>query len=331
MLSDIKAEVLSFVKSRLRRRGIDVETQLRLSRMASRELELVARVSTLEAGLAKVPRDDKDGRIAELEADRLHQIDRYLRLLRDVLIGVIARDAAQPMLKVSEMAARSNGGGVEPVAFDPAARELGRDWPLTALSMIGTRRMDNLRWVCEMAIRDGIAGDFVETGVWRGGSCIFMRAVLQAHGAADRDVWVCDSFEGLPPPDASQFPADTGLMLNEYAGLAISLDEVQENFRRFGLLDERVHFVKGWFKDTLHKAPIERIAVLRLDGDLYQSTIEALEALYPKVSSGGYVVVDDYGAFDACKQAVHDYLGAHERGEVTITDIDGIGAWFRKP
>lgn len=269
-------------------------------------------------------------RAAHLGDLRLQVIDRYLSLMRDELIGRLWRDPAQPMLTASQMddpaqLAKQN------LAYDPTLRDLGRDWPRNALSMIGTRRMDNLRWACEMAIARQIPGDFVETGVWRGGACIYMRAIIEAHAAPDRDVWVCDSFEGLPPPDSDRFPADDGLYLNEYDGLAISLAEVQDNFERFGLLDHRVHFVKGWFKDTLHRAPIERISVLRLDGDLYQSTIEALNALYPKVTSGGYVIIDDYGAFEACRRAVHDYLTSIGQGDVAITDIDGIGSWFEKP
>lgn len=274
---------------------------------------------------------DLTAQVAALGAHRAAMIDRYLGVMRDVIIGRLARDPAQPYITRPQVEAAGAGFVPQPVAYDEATRDNGLDWPLTAFSMIGTKRMDNLRSLCEAVIAQGIAGDFVETGVWRGGACIYMRAILAAHGDANRKVWLCDSFEGLPPPDANGFPADEGLNLNEYDGLSISIEAVQENFRRFGMLDGQVEFVKGWFKDTLHVAPIERIAVLRLDGDLYQSTIEALEALYHKVSPGGYVIVDDYGAFEACRMAVHDFLGKTESGEIAIVDIDGIGAWFRKP
>lgn len=270
-------------------------------------------------------------KVAKVDAAKAAVVDRYLDLMRDVMIGRLSRDPAQPYLTRPQIEASGPDFVVQPVAYDEATRDNGLDWPLTAFSMIGTKRMDNLRRLCKAAIADGVAGDFVETGVWRGGACIFMRAILEVHGCTDRKVWVCDSFEGLPPPDAGEFPADEGLNLNEYDGLSISLEAVQDNFRSFGFLDGQVEFVKGWFKDTLHLAPIERIAVLRLDGDLYQSTIEALEALYPKVSPGGYVIVDDYGAFEACRKAVHDYLGSIGAGDITLEDIDGIGAWFKKP
>ena len=90
------------------------------------------------------------------------------------------------------------------------------------------------------------------------------------------------------------------------------LEHVKENFQRYGLLDEQVRFVKGWFRDTLPHVPIERLAVLRLDGDLYESTIQALDGLYHKLSPGGFVIVDDYGNVPACRQAVNDFR-AHAR------------------
>src|SRR5262249_48778679 len=144
-------------------------------------------------------------------------------------------------------------------------------------------------------LRRGVPGDFIETGVWRGGACIFARAVLRAYGDPERKVWVADSFEGLPKPDAAKYPADRGSRLYRQAHLAVSLEEVTANFARYNMLDDRVVFLRGWFRDTLPTAPIEKLAVLRLDGDLYESTMEALSHLYDRVSVGGYVIVDDYG------------------------------------
>ena len=90
----------------------------------------------------------------------------------------------------------------------------------------------------------------IETGVWRGGASIYMRGILAAHGVENRDVWVADSFAGLPEPD---HPTVLGLV-DASEWLAVSLDEVRENFARYRLLDERVHFVKGWFRDTLPRS-----------------------------------------------------------------------------
>ena len=188
--------------------------------------------------------------------------------------------------------------------FDAAARAEGRDWPLFGYTMIGAKRLDNLQACVEDVLAKGVPGDLIETGVWRGGSTIFMRAVLKQHEIRDRTVWVADSFQGLPVP----VDEDDGADLSDVAQLAVSLEQVKKNFERFGLLDDQVKFLKGWFADTLPNAPIERLAVLRLDGDLYSSTMDALTALYPKVSDCGYVIIDDYGSWPACKRAVDDYI-----------------------
>jgi O-methyltransferase len=178
------------------------------------------------------------------------------------------------------------------------------------------------------ALAEGVPGDLVETGVWRGGSCIYMRGILAAYGDPDRQVWVCDSFEGLPEHDG-RYDADIGDQFHTFTELAISVEEVQDNFRRYDLLDERVRFLKGWFADTLPTAPIEHIAVLRLDGDMYSSTMDALVPLYDKVSPGGFVIIDDYGAVPACAQAIHDFRA--ERGITEeIHQVDWTGAYWRK-
>jgi O-methyltransferase len=189
---------------------------------------------------------------------------------------------------------------------DPALRERGGDLPHEAETMIGLKRLDNLEHCIVRVLKDGVPGDLIETGVWRGGATIFMRGVLMAYGAKDRTVWAADSFEGLPRPDADRYPADKGRL--QYAeSFAVSLEQVKINFRRFGLLDGQVRFLKGWFRDTLPDAPIDQIAVLRLDGDLYESTMEGLMHLYPKLSRGGYVIVDDYHSWETCRLAVDDY------------------------
>jgi len=195
--------------------------------------------------------------------------------------------------------------------------------------MIGLKRLDNLEFCIEQVVTNGVVGDLIETGVWRGGAAIFMRAVLKAYGVTDRYVWVADSFEGLPPPDMGKYPHDAGDSLHDARELAVSLEEVEANFERYGLLDDQVRFLKGWFRDTLPAAPIERLAVLRLDGDMYQSTTDALVNLYPKLSEGGYVIVDDYGAIAACRQAVNDYRSANAITE-EIHDIDWTGIFWQK-
>ncbi|WP_216656453.1 TylF/MycF family methyltransferase [Nocardioides marmotae] len=217
---------------------------------------------------------------------------------------------------------------VEAGHFDAGRREEGRDWPADAETMIGMKRLANVRACVESVIADGVPGDLIETGAWRGGSCIYMRAVLKAYGETGRTVWVADSFAGLPAPDG-RFEADAGDQHHTRDELAISVDQVKENFRRYDLLDGQVRFLQGWFSDTLPTAPIENLAVLRLDGDMYSSTMDALDALYDKVSPGGYVIVDDYGAVPACAEAIHDFRDARGISD-PIETIDWAGVFWRK-
>jgi O-methyltransferase len=194
--------------------------------------------------------------------------------------------------------------------------------------MIGHKRLDNLQHCIETVLREGVEGDLIETGVWRGGACIFMRAVLAAYGIEDRRIFVADSFEGLPKPDAAKYPADKGDTHHIHAYLAVSKDEVENNFRKYGLLDNQVVFLKGWFRDTLAQAPIEKLSILRLDGDMYGSTMESLECLYPKLSSGGFCIIDDY-ALSGCKSAVDDYRSKHAVN-LEMKEIDWTGRYWRK-
>ena len=197
--------------------------------------------------------------------------------------------------------------------------------------MIGLKRLDNIEQCVKEVLKRRVPGDLVEAGVWRGGAAIFMRAILAAFREAGRSVWLADSFQGLPQPDLANFPMDAGdrhWELTPYLG--IPLDVVRANFERYGLLDEQVEFLPGWFKDTLPNAPIEKIAVLRIDGDMYESTFEVLTSLYPKVSAGGYVIIDDYGVLPNCKAAVDDYRLAHGI-DAPIQWVDWTGVYWQKP
>jgi hypothetical protein len=219
----------------------------------------------------------------------------------------------------------------------------GAIWGLLNYTMIGRVRLDNIQTLIEDIIRNNIKGDLIETGVWRGGATIFMRAVLKAHGVSDRIVWVADSFEGFPSikegdaayrKDALDCVSPGGNPIERLndggpmkLALSVSLDQVKQNFERFDLLDDQVRFLKGWFCDTLPTAPIERLSVLRLDGDLYQSTMDALKALYHKVSVGGYVIIDDYNSWPHCKQAVDDFRNEHCISEEIIEIGEGAIFW----
>jgi O-methyltransferase len=270
----------------------------------------------------------------------------YLDLMKRSLTGALTEDndrilggpgaASSPSLKrriadtVGRMARRYGFEIAYKKPYDPRARESGRDWPARAESMIGLRRMQNIQECIEAVVRDDVPGDLIETGVWRGGACIFMKANLRAWGDTRRVVWLADSFAGLPKPNPTLYPADAGDKLHSHATLRVGADEVRHNFERYGLLDERVRFLVGWFRDTLPTAPIDQLALMRLDGDMYESTIQAIEALYPKLSRGGFCIVDDYGSnASQAGAAIHDYRRAHGVTD-EIVQIDDYGAYWRR-
>ncbi|MEI8341754.1 MAG: TylF/MycF/NovP-related O-methyltransferase [Verrucomicrobiota bacterium] len=211
--------------------------------------------------------------------------------------------------------------------FDAAKREEGRDFPMVGYSMAGHRRLENVRFCVEEVLKNEVPGDFIETGAWRGGSTILMAALLKAYGETSRKVWVADSFEGLPVPKDETNRWD-GWDLSGVDMLKVSLEKVRSNFARFGLLNDQVQFLKGWFCDTLPKAPIGELAILRLDGDLYSSTMDSLVNLYHKVSDGGYVIVDDYGSWPSCKQAVTEFLEKNNL-HPEIIPIDWTGVYWK--
>jgi len=285
--------------------------------------------------------------------------DRYLDLLKSSLLHSLHLESEAQLMYAVSCAAH---GRVMPLDEFTAVRR-NRDW-LTALegarqigttvqlegrrpdgsvgidprlrnhtefahTLVGRARLDQLHHAVDTVIDEGIPGDLIEAGVWRGGSSLLMRAVLAARGIEDRRVWLADSFAGLP---SSTDPRDGGFRMDPgvLPFLAVSRDEVAGLFARYGLLDENVGFIEGYFGESLPRAPLGALSVLRLDADLYVSTRDALQALYPKLSPGGFVIVDDYLILPPCRSAVDEYLAAH-RIEVEMRGIDADAVYFRKP
>lgn len=215
------------------------------------------------------------------------------------------------------------------IDFKHESRLEGKDWPTYADTMIGFKRLENIEMCFREIIKNNVPGDFIETGVWRGGATIFMRALLKDANIENRTVWVADSFEGLPKPNEEKYKADIADKHHTYRELAIPLERVKYNFEKFGLLDGNVKFLKGWFKDTLPSAPIDKLALLRLDGDMYESTMDGLVNLYPKLSKGGYIIIDDWGAVKGCQLAVKDFRSKHNITE-EIIQIDWTGVYWKK-
>jgi O-methyltransferase len=213
--------------------------------------------------------------------------------------------------------------------YKASDRETGKDWPVYAHTMIGIKRIENIQFLIEDILKNNIPGDLIEAGVWRGGAVIFMRAMLKAYDITNRIVWVADSFEGLPAPDSQKYPQDKEISLNRITFLNVSLEEVKNNFKVYGLLDEQVRFLKGWFKDTLPKANIKKLSLIRADGDMYESTMDILINLYPKLSKGGYVIIDDYESLTQCKLAVSDFRKLNHIKDKMIP-IDGLSVYWKK-
>lgn len=259
--------------------------------------------------------------------------ESYLSALKAVILNSGGLEAEARLIALQD----STGQTADPAQIARARRRLEKQAevglrpyvPLPGvLSMIGNKRLDQLQMCVETVLDERIPGDLVECGVWRGGASLLMAGILAARGPGERKVWLADSFAGLPVPDpAFDPPVDVEPMNAE--GLAVPLAEVKASFERYGLLDEHVRFLEGWFSDTLPSAPIERIAVLRLDGDLYHSTMDALTSLYAKVSPGGFIIIDDYGAVPSCAQAVHDFR-SHHGIKTAMTKIDWTGVYWRK-
>ena len=249
-----------------------------------------------------------------------HAQARYLDLLeRSILNSIHGESKIETTLQ----------GILQRIRHPYLTRKGAFPWPSRAHSMIGEKRLRNVRELVERTLNEQIPGDYIETGVWRGGACIMMRGVLEAYDVHDRQVICADSFEGLPRPDAKNFPADRRDRLFAFEELAVPVETVRQNFAAYDLLDEQVLFLKGLFKDTLPGIGSRHFSLIRLDGDMYQSTMEALDNLYDRLSERGFVIVDDYGGLRNCAKAVHDFIDRRNlRPEIKA--IDASGVWWQK-
>ncbi|CAF3284966.1 unnamed protein product [Rotaria socialis] len=239
----------------------------------------------------------------------------YLDVVRDTVCGLA--------LRTQECAYVDN----KTCPMDINQRIKGLDWPLTGITMVGQRRLINIEWAIRFVIANGVKGDYIECGVWRSGSSVFARAVLKALNNNDRHVWLADSFQGLPK---ARTPHDTDIWSKmEY--LKVSLEEVQTNFRSFNLLDDRVHFCKGYFVDSLPRCNVSRLAVLRMDGDMYESTMDQLFNLYSKLQVGGVIIIDDY-SIEECFRAIVDFRNWHNITEeiLSISGDETGRCWIKR-
>jgi O-methyltransferase len=248
----------------------------------------------------------------------------YLGLLKLALCDLAGANTQTAYLSYDKTHVFSRPPSAEEIRY----RAVGKDWPLHGLTMVGLTRLDDLQQCVETVVADEIEGDLIEAGVWRGGASMLIRATLDTLGARDRLVWLADSFAGFPEPDPESYPDDGDLDLSPHDFLAAGVEEVQSYFARLGLA-EGVRFVPGFFHQTMPRLGGRRWALVRLDGDTYESTWTTLEALYPGLAKGGYLIVDDYGFVPACREAVGDYRTAHGIEE-PIEEVDWNCARWRR-
>lgn len=204
----------------------------------------------------------------------------------------------------------------------------GLDWPERAHTMVGLKRLNNLHDCLDYIRENKIEGDFIETGVWRGGASIFIKSYNDIYKLGKK-VFVADSFEGLPVPNTDKYPQDSDDIHHTYDFLKISLEEVKRNFKMYDVLDENVIFLKGWFSETLKdNDQIFNLSLLRFDGDMYGSTIDVLESLYPKLNKKGVIIIDDY-CLENCIKAVSDYR-SNNKIDDDIKTVDRCGVFWYK-
>lgn len=192
--------------------------------------------------------------------------------------------------------------------------------------MVGLKRLNQFHQAMQVIDAEGVPGDVLEAGIWRG-RVIFAVAFLGQQNPYSRRFIAADSFDGLPEPDG-RYPVDSGATFHLSTALKVSKNEVLANFEQYRVPLDSVDFLEGWFEDTLPGISQRRLAILRLDGDMYASTRHILDNLYGSISPGGVVIVDDFSLTGA-NTAVHDFL-AERRLSPSFVDIDGSAAFFRK-
>ena len=195
-----------------------------------------------------------------------------------------------------------------------------------AHTMCSNARLRGLYRALQYVVGGGIPGDVVECGTARGGSAALMALTLR-HLGSRRNLWLFDTFEGLPAPTSKDPDFELAAL---FTGTCLgTLDEVRGLFDRLNVADD-VHFVKGLFQETLPLAPLSQIALLHIDGDWYESVRACLDSLYDKVVPHGVIQLDDYGYWQGARKAVDEFLD--ERGiQAPLQRLDYSGRFFIKP
>ena len=202
-----------------------------------------------------------------------------------------------------------------------------------AFTMTHLEDMHALYQAVRYVVRRGISGDFVECGVWKGGSAMLMARALMAQGAEGRQLYLYDTYEGMSPPgekDIDVYGKSASALMARWPREAdsiwanVPLEEVRKNLASTGFPEANVRYVRGRVEETIPGTMPERIALLRLDTDFYESTLHTLKHLYPALSPGGIMIVDDYGHWQGARAAVDEYFGT-DGGDLFLNRISHSG------
>jgi hypothetical protein len=225
-----------------------------------------------------------------------------------------------------------------PADIDPAAAEIIRS--ARTHTMTSPERLYALIQAVRHVSAAPIPGSIVECGVWRGGSMLAVARTLIEAVDATRDLYLYDTYEGMSQPGAQDVDiegqAASALLKDqdrsdpESAWCYATLEDVRRTLSSTGYDESRMHFVKGKVEDTIPESAPDRIAVLRLDTDWYESTRHELEHLYPRLSPGGVLIIDDYGHWAGCRQAVDEYFAA-QGIHLLLSRVDYTGRIAVKP
>lgn len=276
---------------------------------------------------------NKDGQLKKLTTTE-HAKYMYIEMMKSYVSGTVFMDAELSVIPSPSVPATLD--------LNLAIRQKGEDWTYAGDTMTGWARLNNIRDLLTDIICNNIRGDYIETGVWRGGASIFAKAVMSALEEPDDDEsttisssphrisYVCDSFQGLPPGDRNLDLSDKNWDTVGKGYLEVASNIVANNFKKFGMLDSNVVFAKGFFNETMPplSKQILSLSIMRLDGDMYESTVDVLYNLYDKLSIGGYVIMDDWFGFPS-RTACEDFFQVHQINPDIIA-IDNTAAYWKK-
>jgi hypothetical protein len=277
----------------------------------------------------------------------MSDVDQLSRQVRDLKARVAAMESSRwwrlhPRFALRRLRARDDAQQVEheqhafPLDFEEADKELYRR--VGPYTMTTPPRVYALVRAVEYVTARGVPGALVECGVWRGGSMMAAALTLLRLGVSERDLYLYDTFAGMPPPSeadttrSGERAADLLALGDESSHIwaIASLDDVRAAVLSVGYPEERIHFVEGLVEETLPKTAPAEISLLRLDTDWYRSTKHELEHLYPRLAPGGVLILDDYGHWQGARRAVDEYLA--ENGlALLLNRIDGTARIAVKP